>query len=498
MDPDTPRDRDMNIRIGRVTYLMLLATSGVLWLDSRSVSSVEAITPQTIYLSPGGNIQSAVDAAPSGTTFVLRSGIYRMQSVTPKQNDTFLGQGPGVVLNGSTILTFRPASTANRLWVARAIATPSSAESNRYYQTGCEQNHPLCAFTQDLFIDGQLQTPANGLAGLRPGQWFFDRSHSLAYLPADPQGHVVELGMTPYAFSGPAGGVTIRNLTVEKYASWPQRGAIGGDTASLGAFWKVDRVEVRWNHGTGVGLGSSSQILNSFIHHNGQLGAAVHGKSSMVAGNEISWNNYIDFKWDAEAGGAKFCETSDLVVRSNYVHDNNGTGLWTDIGAVGTLYEKNTVVRNKRNGIQHEISYGGVIRYNVVKDNGSIPTSSLWYSQILLQASSGVQVYDNTIEVAAGYGNGIGIMNESRGQGKYGPYVAANNSIHSNTITYLGSSGYSGLDDSAKNNSAVGNVFDSNRYITAQSGAYHWMWSRPITWKQFQTAGQEKHGSCCK
>jgi hypothetical protein len=31
------------------------------------------------------------------------------------------------------------------------------------------------------------------------------------------------------------------------------------------------------------------------------------------------------------------------VVRGNYVHDNNGTGMWTDTNNIHTLYEDNLV-----------------------------------------------------------------------------------------------------------------------------------------------------------
>ena len=428
---------------------------------------------------------------------MLRAGSYGMQSVAPKNNDTFQGEGI-VVLNGSQALAFQAVANGNGLWVANATATPSSTQANGYYQADCDPNHPLCGYTQDLFVDGQVQTPTTSLTSLGPGSWFFDRTHNKVYVANNPESHLVELGMLDDAFHGPASNVTIRHLTVEKYASWPQKGAIGGNSSLIGPSWIVDSVEARWNHGAGVELGTASQILNSFIHHNGQLGASVHGTNSKVINNEISWNNYAGFLTDWEAGGGKFCATTGLVVQSNYVHDNNGTGLWTDIGAVNTLYDKNTVINNKKIGIQHEISYGGTISNNIVKGNGSIPTVWLWNAQILLQASSGVQVYGNTVEVPSAYGNGIGIINENRGNGLLGPYVAANNSIHDNTITYLGSSGYTGMvDDSAGANSPVGNLFDHDRYILTQAGT-QWTWLQPKTWAQFQAAGQEPHGSCCK
>jgi hypothetical protein len=57
----------------------------------------------TITLSPGINIQSAVNSNPAGSTFILGRGTYRMQTVVPKTGDRFTGQ-TGAILNGSELL----------------------------------------------------------------------------------------------------------------------------------------------------------------------------------------------------------------------------------------------------------------------------------------------------------------------------------------------------------------------------------------------------------
>ena len=58
----------------------------------------------SVTLSPGANIQAAVNANPSRTTFILTPGVYRMQAVVPKGGDSFTGQA-GADLNGSKVLT---------------------------------------------------------------------------------------------------------------------------------------------------------------------------------------------------------------------------------------------------------------------------------------------------------------------------------------------------------------------------------------------------------
>ena len=63
-------------------------------------SSGGSTTPVTgTVISVGQSIQSAVNANPEGTTFVIKAGVHRRQSVKPKSRMTFIGE-PGAVLDG--------------------------------------------------------------------------------------------------------------------------------------------------------------------------------------------------------------------------------------------------------------------------------------------------------------------------------------------------------------------------------------------------------------
>jgi len=453
--------------------------------------SAQAATTHTVELSEGESIQAAVSAAPAGTTFVLAAGTYRMQSVKPKADDVFEGQG-NVILKGSQVLTFERESGTSSLWVAGAtVGAPASGQ--------CQAGYPLCGYDQDLFIDGSLQAPASSLEGLKAGSWYFNRSTGKVYIPGNPAGHVVELGMTQFAFCSNVPGVRVEYVTVEEYAAPAQTGAIGCYKEGTG--WIVNHVEAKFNHGTGIALGPAGQILNSYIHNNGQLGVAVQGGTgSKIANNEISWNNYANYERNWEAGASKFWSTTNILVESNYVHDNNGNGLWTDCNNVGTVYQGNTVVNNLGIGILHEISYNAVISGNVVAGNHFDLNSplSLWDSQIVLANSQNVQVYENTVEVPASAADGIGIVNELRATGILGVWAAANNSVHNNTVTYLGTGGSSGMINYPGGPPAPGNHFDYNKYVLPNAGSLHWTWNTSMKFAQLQSAGQELHGVAVK
>src|ERR1035437_662576 len=123
------------------------------FLTFASLSDGQTLAPPVATISPGDSIQTAVNAAPAGSTFVLLAGIYRMQRVVPKNGDIFNGQG-NVILDGSTILSFQADPAGSRFWVANASATTPPTGS-------CETAYPLCGSSQDLFIDNRLQMPAD-------------------------------------------------------------------------------------------------------------------------------------------------------------------------------------------------------------------------------------------------------------------------------------------------------------------------------------------------
>lgn len=458
---------------------------------------------QTVTLSAGDNIQSAVDANADNTQFILSAGIYRMQSVEPKDGDSFIGQD-SAILNGSQILSFQPDPQGSGFWIASATydAWP--------YGNACLPGYPLCYSPQDLFIDSRIQVRVSALEGLKAGTWYFDEAANQVYLPSDPTGHLVEIGMATVAFSGNAAGVQIQNLTIEKYETHAQFGAIQSSSA-----WTVDNVECRWNHGAGIYLGPGSKILNSFIHHNGQIGikfagtdaAGELGTGMIAANNEIAWNNYAGYDYQWEAGGSKFLFTSGLIVEGNYVHDNYGPGLWTDTDNFGTQYAANELLNNEREGIRDEANYDTVIRNNTALGNGNNEaawswrnaTPWLWNAQILLLDTSGASVSSNTVEVPADGGNGIGILNQTRPSGPFGSHISADDTVQNNAITYLSANGASGLVDDTGGNTATGNSFNANRYMlkVGSENSTHWDWFSTVDWVGFKARGQEAKGTCC-
>jgi parallel beta-helix repeat protein len=288
----------------------------------------------------------------------------------------------------------------------------------------------------------------------------------------------------------------VRGLVVEKYAVPAQFGAIQsavpGD-GPVGRGWLIEDSEVRLNHGAGIRTGEETTIRRVFIHHNGQLGIAGPGGSGgLVEENEISDNNIAGFRWGWEAGGAKFTETTGLVVRRNHVHDNEGPGLWTDINNYNTLYDSNVVEDNFAPGIYHEISYDAVIRGNTVTGNGFGKDAWLWGSGILVSASTDVEVYGNTV---TGNADGIGGIQQDREDGPEGPHLLSNLYVHDNTISV--ERGQTGIVEDIGDSSVFTereNRFESNTYLDTEGNRYTWLGHR-MDASGWQSEGQDVDGT---
>ena len=292
---------------------------------------------------------------------------------------------------------------------------------------------------------------------------------------------------TKFAFRGDSGSnVTLRHLAIRRYVPPVQDGAIHAEGADG---WVVDSCDVGENATGGIRLGNRMRIMRSTIHDNGQIGILGTGDDVLVEGSEIARNNMqakYDMYW--EAGGTKFTHTHDLMVRRNFVHDNHGPGLWTDIDNVRTWYVGNRVERNAEAGILHEISYSAMIRENTVSGNGASakPADGVTGAGILVSVSSNVEVVGNRV---SDNHNGIVGIQDSRGQGVFGTHVLQDLDVHDNSIdtkvgvTGVVSRGLRGLLDRATFD-ARGNVFRLNSY--ARSFA-----RKPFAWRHMRRTADE-------
>jgi hypothetical protein len=435
-----------------------------------------------VEVKPGQDLGAVVAQHGPATTYCVRAGEYRMQSVSPHANDVFAAEH-GADMTGARVLTL---AKEGSYWVQHGITEQG--------QTGgmCQMGRDGCIYPEDVFIDDVPLTHVTALAQVAPGAYFLDYAAQTVYLADDPSGKTVEMCSTRAAFEPTADGVSIRGFLIEKFAIPAQMGAIGDQYPSNA--WIVEQNEVRYNHGTGINVTNGGVMRNNFVHHNGQKGVGAGGTGVLVQGNEISWNNYAGFDAGWEAGGSKFWSTTNLIVRGNFSHDNAGPGLWTDTNNTGTLYEGNDVERNDGAGIFHEISFDCTIRNNVLKRNALDLTNDwIWGGQIQISTSKNCSVYGNKLVVATEGGVAIALIEQNRG----GTYSTHGNDVHDNDITFLGANGANGAaQDLGDETVFTTNSFDHDAYHMPDLTVQHFVWNdHSMPWPGFQSAMQEMHGT---
>ena len=444
-----------------------------------------------IVIAPGANIQSIVNSAPTGATFWLQPGEYRLQSITPKDNQTFIG-AEGAVLSGSKLLTGFTQESAGRWVIGGQTQQGERRETDKASPDAMRGGYP-----DTVYIDNKALTPVDALSKLKAGTFYFDYNADKIYIGDNPAGHKVEAGVTAHAFSGTADNVTIKNLVIEKYAPPVQHGAIQGDVG-----WTIQDNEIRLNYAVGATSQDGSKFIGNYVHDNGEMGLGGAGAKILVEGNEIARNGAwsgIDVFW--EGGGTKFAYTTDLVVRGNYSHDNTGFGMWTDIDNVGALYENNLLVGNSGGGITHEISYDAVIRNNVLIGNGAKPQAEgwLWGGSIQIQNSQKVEAYGNKIDITGVKGaNGIVMIQQDRGGGEFGTYTTTNNKIHDNITVSRDGNGQSGgvADFNEAGMLNGGNQWDNNTYYMPDGDRWRWGdFPEGDTWSAYMNATTQDENS---
>ncbi|MGI9667118.1 MAG: right-handed parallel beta-helix repeat-containing protein [Acidimicrobiia bacterium] len=447
--------------------------------------AVPGDTELPIEVPAGADLGALVEDAEAGATFLLGAGVHRGHSIEPKDGMTFEGV-PGTTLNGARVLEgFQPDEALFRLdgveWVARNHGQ-------------CVDDYEACALTQDLFMDDVMLWQVESLDEVAPGTWFW--SEDTIWVADDPSVRRVELSEIAYAFVGDADDVTIAGLTVEKYATPAQEGAVQAQRRSegeRGSGWRIESVEAWGNHGAGIRTGDDTVIVDSYVHHNGQLGITISGGTNvLIESTEIAFNNTAGFVWQWEAGGLKATNCTDVTMRDNSVHDNNGPGLWADLDCMNVEYVGNTVTSNDGPGIFHEISGAASIHNNDVRDNGHPASTWLWGAGILVAGSSDTEVFDN---VVLNNGNAIAGIQQDRGEGTYGPRLLMNLNVHDNIIEP--GSGRTGIVQDVGDDAVFesrNNRFTSNTYLNVRGRAYEWL-DRAVATKGWTDYGNDVDGT---
>jgi hypothetical protein len=411
--------------------VLLLSLAGLSYAQTCSLGS-----GPTVAVQPGDDVQSLVNSAGCGSTFMFSPGVYSNFSVVPLDYDQFISSTPkAAILSGATVVSNFVFNKTINLWVGKIQLTPVSNPMGQ-----CNPGYAGCVHPEDLFFDGTLYRRVNTYTSVVSGSWFLNYTYGNVYLADNPTGHTIEISTTRFAIGG--GNITsvvVNGFTIEKYGSPANNGAIEGidyyHLTSIPSYnWLIENNEIRYNHGAGIWLGNQMTVNQNFLHHNGEYGVAGTGNNVTVTNNEIAFNNTVNYLYSWGAG-TKFVQIINLTVTNNYSHDNNGPGLWADIENSNVDIGFNQLTRNRVAGIFHEIGYSAKIHDNTITNDGidTRGTGPWWGAGIMVSNSSGVQIYNNTVTNCQ---NGIMEQNKNRGNGSNGlPYLLKNVIVYNNAVT---------------------------------------------------------------
>lgn len=531
------RVNDADCNCGRIGDHGPIVTPGAttMTVDSAGVNESVMVSlapvPDVTLTTSDNPVTVVAGGSPGGTYVFLCPGVttgcvYRLTGkIVPQPDDTYTTT-QGAVLSGALVLT-APIAGAG-IWHYNSVTRRSPDSPHTGTSANCDAGILRCQYPEDLFIDNVEKRQVASTGAVVAGTWFYDYAANVVYVGDDPTGHTVELSVVENAFKSAVANVTISNLVIEKFAVLVQHGAIE-DSGSTGG-WNVHHTELRYNHGRGVTIGNRWHLHHNNIHHNFQMGIGGGGSNSLVDFNTIAYNRSavvgIDRGW--EAGGTKFALTTNLIVRLNNVHHNDGIALWTDISNRNCEYSSNTVDDNTWAGIMHEISFACVIRDNVIRRNGlTHPNVAIGGKQcfipdagIFIAASSNVQVYGNYLE---GNADGICGLQQDRTSDETtfgeaaGSYQVRGLSVHDNTLasaaTGTAATGisadylptnvvdetgtYSGAGHPVETRQPAGsgynNHFQCNRYYTGDgtAGNSFWQFTGYATFAQWQALGHD-------
>lgn len=509
---------DTNVTAGQVYYYRATAVSGT----SESIFSNEAVAsiPNcTVFVAPGDNLQALVSANPSGTGFCITAGVHRDSVTTLKTGDSFIGY-PGSTENGSVTLTgwTDVVISGTHYWT-----TPGgSPVSTTYDSTHCQAAHPACYLPQDLYVDNvtytrQLTFPSAS------GNWYYDLDGgdggvvNNVYLVAgeNPNSHTVELGSLSILFKSiSATNITIQGLTWEKYAGDIDHAPVSvcniGAPVCTATGWLIQNNEARLNRMAGIivhggnGSGTTNQVLNNNVHHNGQSG--IEGGNlidSTFRNNELYSNNTDFVSPGYGAGGYKTGNSVRSTITGNTVYSNAGVGLWTDVYGTGDVYDNNASYNNDCEGIRYEISDHGTITNNLVYGNGSGSLCIGLRNQIAYASSSNGTIRNNDIVTGTNM-SGISIQyTSSRGGCGTGCTVPAGMVVSNNrvSITNSGDLAAEAVSSGGDPTTWQSGVYNTNCYRVAFVPWSNANWRSGITngprsnFANWQAAGEDVAGS---
>ncbi|ROR80764.1 parallel beta-helix repeat (two copies) [Plantibacter flavus] len=347
--------------------------------------------------SPYTSLAYAVATAPSGSTLVLRAGIYRESvSVSGAKKVTIEAYpNEAVWLDGSDTVTGWKKSTTG--WAVGGISTnfdsgptftkgapDNTAESTKFVDPA----YPMAAHPEQVWVNGTAQKEVASEKAVTAGTFYVDDAGKRVVLGSDPTGKTVDVTKRQTALAVKSVGSIVRGIGVRNYGnSVYQMGAITAQANSI----TFENLVVKNNATIGMHTwGSGVTFANITSTGNGMQGGGANNADNLVVKNSVfSGNNVERFKRTPASGGFKISRSRTVSFINSDFQDNTSVGLWLDESVYNAKVVGNRVTGNGASGLILEISDTITVANNIIAGNARY---GLW-----IGSTGNVQIWNNTL-----------------------------------------------------------------------------------------------------
>ena len=466
----------------------------------------------TSWPNPDQYIQDAIDGEPAGTTFLLKAGVHRMQTIELRTGDT-LNFEAGAILRGSqdiSGLTWTK-DGVNARWYC--TLTDLNASSGGTFRTGYARwrEWPILDDNPCPFMDT--------VGDVDPDTAYYDSVADRLYIGIDPATlTTIELARQQIAIQAVVGatGVTIKGdryqpNVIENYASGEQSENAGlkigrrGDDTITNANWTFQDFEVRNFRGLALAHGDYTLISRVDFHHSGQIGTGGTRTDGGVV-EYCSFHANAIGGWSSgwEAGNTKYAFVDDHTSKGSWFdsaylkaanpltpHPHMATTgpIWYDIDNDDCYIFGNHILDRTNNGYRGlfwEVSYGVHIYNNICYKLAWNAESPGWTQGIIFStagpyAGSTIYpalVYDNIMYECSG---GLKVQGAHRGDGDQGEYLGQNIECDGNVIQITDSANIINFSDPGVHGTDIqagqgggGHNYSKNLYVAPSLNGSHW------------------------
>jgi parallel beta-helix repeat protein len=354
----------------RLMRLLLATVLGAAMLAVvAEVPAADAQSGQVIWVSPGDDLQNAIGRAGVNGTVVLRTGVYRGQTLTPKTGQRIVGQS-GAVLDGEGKAGGAIVGTRGNHRV-----TIENLEV-RNYRAG------------NFFAAVQVDGPANNRSFVNGWRLLnLNVHHNL--------GHGVNLG----------NGAKLLRSRIHHNTQLGVGGYFNTNPVIRGntIYQNNTRNNDSGNHAGGIKLISASRpiIQNNYVHHNRGPGIWC----DIGCGGAVIANNTVTDHVHDAAAGIQMELSSNALIRDNTIR-NCGRFDESWLWGAGILVDVSSNIRVVRNRVVDCDSFVGVIQQDASSRDAVAGLSG---------RVNNIRVTDNIFRANKGNGklNRIGVVEDT-------------------------------------------------------------------------------------